>query len=349
MAGHLSRPGIALTRLRLPVVFACAAGLGLLAARGDPYIDVWTFQQGAAAALLRGDNPYAVAYPNIYRSLAPYGAGVADLERVHSFPYPPQTVLAGLPFFAALGDVRYGSVVALLVAGLAVARLAPRGLATPAAAALLLHPQNGKVIHAAWTEPWVLALVLLLALALRRSGRLAPGGWVMAGLAGAAAAGSKQYSPLLLLPLVPALPRPGRLRAVALALLVTAAVLAAFASWDARGLWEGVAAMQVRQPFRLDSLSWQVAVAKLGGRFPQWLGFALAAGALALTWPRPGARGAGGEGGARLGRGLLCAAAAFLVFVVTAKQAFANYYWLADGLLLALPLLLAPARPPGEA
>ncbi|MFL5261464.1 MAG: hypothetical protein ACJ79R_14005 [Anaeromyxobacteraceae bacterium] len=324
----------ALRRIRLPVILACGAVIACMQVTTRPHIDVWTFQQEAASALLRGQNPYDVEYPNIFGDLQYYSPAVADAEHVHAFPYLPQTILTGLPSFVVLGDTRYGNIAGLLVSGAAIAWLAPAGLGELAAAALVLHPINWRLIRGAWTEPTVLAPALLLLLALRRFRRLAPAGWAAAGVAGALLAGSKQYSPLLLLPLLPVLPDRGGRRAVALAVALTLAVVAPFLAWNAQSFFAGVAAMQVRQPFRIDALSWQVALVRMGlGQPPSWIGFLLTAATLGFTWPRHRS----------LAEGLACAAAAYLVFLVTAKQAFVNYYWLANGLLLALPLLQATA------
>ena len=319
-------------RARLLLWCACAAGLAVhdLRTRDGSFIDVWVFQQDAAAALLRGENPYAITYPNIYGDLRFYGPGVADAGRVRAFPYPPQTVLGDLPAFALLGDVRYTMVAAIVASAWAVARLAPAGLGNLAAAALLVLPGTPRLLLSAWTEPTVLALLLLLVLAGRRLSAAPPAGWGAVGVAGALVAGAKQYSPLLLAPFVGALPARGRARAVALAAGLAAAVVAPFVLWDARGFWDGVVAMQFRQPFRADALSWPAAMVRLGFGPPSgaW-GFALTAAVLALCWPRRGS----------LAQAMTCGAASFVVFLLTAKQAFLNYYWLADALLVAAAVL----------
>jgi hypothetical protein len=322
-----------LRRARLPLWLACGAAMAIATVRtehGD-WIDVWSFQQEAVGALVRGEDPYRIEYRNVYGDLRYYGPGVADAERVHAFPYPPQTILLDLPAVLGFGDVRTTMVAALLAAALALALLAPAGLRGLAAAALLFHPKTLSLMKGAWTEPTVLAAVLLLLLALRRLARAPPRGWIAAGLAGALLAGAKQYSPILLLPLVPAVPAPARRRTVALAAAVTAALFVPFLLWDARGLWNGVVAMQVLQPFRTDSLSWLVVAARLGVGAPPAAAFLCAAVALALTWPRGGS----------LPAAAASAAATFLAFLLCAKQAFLNYYWLADALLLAAALLLA--------
>ncbi len=319
---------------RLALWLALGGGLLFLHVRthGGGSIDVFTFQQEAAAALLRGESPFSISYRNIYGDLRFYGPGVADAERVYAFPYPPETVLLGLPSFVLAGDVRYGGLVALAVAAWGLSRLAPRYAGPLAAAAVVFHPGAPRLLRSAFTEPLVLAAFVLLLLAVRRLSRAPPRGWVLAGLTGALVAGAKQYSPLLLAPIAVALPALGRARILVLAAALAGAIVLPFALWDPRGLWDGVALMQLRQPFRPDSLSWAAALVRLGlPPAPSWPGFAAAAAALALTWPRPRS----------LASGATCAAVAFLVLLLGAKQAFLNYYWLADGLLLTAALLHA--------
>jgi predicted branched-subunit amino acid permease len=88
--------------------------------------------------------------------------------------------------------------------------------------------------------------------------------------------------------------------------------------------------MQFRQPFRRDSLSWPAAVVRVGFAPPSgaW-GFAVTAAVVALCWPRRRS----------LAQAMTCASASFVVFLLTAKQAFLNYYWLAGALLLAAAVL----------
>ena len=319
-------------RARLWLWCACAAALAVLQvrARDGSFIDVWVFQQEASAAVLRGQNPYSITYPNIYKDMRFYGEAVADASRVRAFPYPPQTIFGNLPAFALLKDVRYAMLAALLVAGWAMARIAPAGVGNLAAAAVLFHPGTPRLLLSAWTEPTVLALFLLLVLAVRRLLVAPPRGWVAAGVAGALVAGAKQYTPLLLAPFLAALPAGGRLRVVALAAAVAVAAAAPFVLWDPAGFWNGVVAMQFRQPFRPDALSWPAALVRLGFTQPSGLwGFLLTAAIVASCWPRRGS----------LAQAVTCGAVAFVVFLLTAKQAFLNYYWLADGLLLAAAVL----------
>jgi hypothetical protein len=332
----LSRLGAWRARLRLAVWLACAAGMGAVVIRAgrSPWIDVWLFQQEAARTLLAEANPYARPYPNLYGTLEFYGPAVADSALVRGFPYPPETILVGVPAYALLGDVRFAMLAALLVAAWLLARLAPAGLGELAAAALLFHPRTSYVLHQAWTEPTVLAAALGVVLALRWLAAR-PRRWAVAAVAGALLLGAKQYSPILAAPLVPALPRAVRARAIALAVAVAGVVVLPFALWNPAALWRGVVAMQFLQPLRLDALAWSAALVRLGVRpLPGMLPFLVAAAVLVAAWPRRG----------ELAQGVAAASAAFLLFVLSAKQAFLNYHWLANGLLLATCVLRAGAR-----
>jgi hypothetical protein len=139
---------------------------------------------------------------------------------------------------------------------------------------------------------------------------------------------SKQYAVLFALPLVLLLPRGSRARIAALAAVALTVVTLPFLLWDFPAFWRGVVAMQVVQPFRADSLSWPAALVQLAGAAPPspWVGFVVAAVAIAFSWPQ----------GRALAGGVLCGVAGFLGFLLFGKQAFLNYYWLANALLFAV-------------
>jgi hypothetical protein len=91
-------------------------------------------------------------------------------------------------------------------------------------------------------------------------------------------------------------------------------------------LWRGLVGFQLAQPFRPDALSWLAAVVAWGGpRLPTWPSFALAGAASIL----------GAVRARSVAAALTAGALAWLLLVMTNQQAFANYYWLAVGLLCA--------------
>ena len=383
VARALARRRIPVEQVRLWLWLACGACTSFLVVYGTPLplMDVWTTEQEAAAALLRGQNPYSIAYRNIFGSLwldgvQVYSPAVADAQWVHVFTYPPLTILSGIPGFVLLGDVRYAMAAVLVLAAWALSRLAPAGMRDLAAALVLFHPATRHQLIYAWTEPTVLAPALLMLVGLRRlsageerrreacgsslagereSVSLSPlrgaredihnaprvfgrfcrdsldTGWLWTGVAMGIFACSKQYTPLLLAPIVAVLPRARRWHVLGAAVIVLLAVMLPFAVWDFGGLYRGNVVQLMQMPFRLDALTWTSAFLRLGippAPVPV-AGVLFTLGALVACWPRRG----------DLTQALACASAAFLVTLITGKQAFSNYYWLAGTLLVAAAFL----------
>jgi hypothetical protein len=346
-------------RLAPPLLLAAftAAGLWALSASPRPFIDVHVFQQDAARALLRGRNPYAITFPDIYGESPFYGEGVSVGGRLlFGFPYPPLSLLLALPGVLARGDHRYAQLAALALAGalLAYARPGSRA-ALPAAGLLLLSPRVFFTLEQGWTEPF---LLLLLAAAVFAACRLPapssaagpPRGAVLLGALLGGFWALKQYAPLTAPLALLLLPGPWRapgvrrwaVRALGAAAAVGLALTLPFVLWGPRAFWHSVVALHVRQPFREDALSYLAAgAAATGERLPGALGFLAVAllGALAL-WCAP--RTPSGFAGAL--------ALVLLGFFAFNKQAFCNYYFLVVGALCAaLAALPAPAAPGEEA
>lgn len=328
--------------LRFPAIALAATVAGALVIRAAPApaIDVWHAQQQAAETLLAGGNPYAALYRNVYAPGTPLidpALLTPDGRYVTVFWYPPLIPLLELPS-AALGDVRWTMLLAVALAALLVWRL---GGGTPlselAGALLLVQPQAFLVLELSWTEPITLALLLVALLVASRLADRPPGpaaparSWLLPGIAGALAASSKQYAPLLLVPFLLVLPARLRPRTLAAALLGAVAILAPFAVWGPGALFRGLVESHLRQPFREDSLSWLAALAALGGpRLPWWPGAALAGATLIATARRS----------MTPGQAALASAATWMVFVLFSKQGHCNYYWLAVGLLCAAAAML---------
>src|SRR6266436_2882443 len=100
---HL-RTSLIQTRFLLLLVCFALMGVAIVRASPQPWVDVWTVQQGAAEALRHGANPYSVSYPNIYASLSGrmYAPELLVEGRLAAFPYPPLTVLGDLPAYLLL-------------------------------------------------------------------------------------------------------------------------------------------------------------------------------------------------------------------------------------------------------
>jgi hypothetical protein len=324
LCGSYFLPGLGWARARWWSIVAVATALAvwMILATPAPGIDVWHFQQRAAELVLHGRNPYTADYPNIYGDARYYGDAVLADGRIHGFTYPPLSLLCVLPGRLA-GDVRF-ALVAALIAAAALLRAAARRAGLPpghpgelAAAALLLHPRGLFLVEQAWTEP-LLALAACGALAALGSGRAR---WLALG----ALLGAKQFGFLLLAPLW----RTQRLRPrdLAGALALVAASALPFLLVAPRDLWSGVAGFHLRQKFRADALTAPAWIAASGGPIlPGLLGLAVALGVTALlAWRLR----------AQLCDAALGGAAIFLAFFLWNKQAFFNYYWFCQVLLLA--------------
>jgi uncharacterized membrane protein len=138
----------------------------------------------------------------------------------------------------------------------------------------------------------------------------------------------KQYAILVIPFVVFLLPQPIQwrhylsvvIKAVALATVLTLPMFL----WNVRGFLNDVVWFQVRQPFRLDSLSFPALMVRNGFWFPTWLGFVFAI-VIGIVCLRRTPRTPSGFAAS--------VAAVFFVFFAFAKQAFANYYIFVIGAL----------------
>lgn len=299
-------------------------------------LDVLTFHENSAHALLQGQDPYTLTFPNRFspeETTAFYGPGlVVDGRIVVGYPYPPVSLLLLLPGFL-MGDVRIALWVAVVVATLLVAwhtRRLPASSSTARptiiAAALLLLPGLCFVLLNGWTEPLSLVLLAATVVAGERRWRSTPyllGTFLV----------TKQYLlvtfPLLWLLLPLARQSPGGTRRFALQTTATGLVWTLpFVLWNPDGFWDSVVAFQFRQPYRPDSFSLVTVLSNVLGARPGHLGIVtLAVGLavallLALRAPRTPAGFAASLG-----------VTMFVTFLFS-TQAFANYYLLGAGSLV---------------
>lgn len=317
-------PGsIARWRFLAVVALFVAMGIVTILASPEPFIDVWWYQQWAGKLLWQGYNPYSFDFPNIYPDTRLFGADAIRGGKLSAYPYPPLTFLVGAPVVQILGDVRFLLLALMAAAALIARRWEGSDAAELPALALLFQPNAFYVLEQAWTEPFVGAAFALAVLAVLRRPR-APRGWIWAGVAGGLLVATKQYVLPLAVPLVLALPRGVRVRATALAAAAAAATMLPFVVSDPAEFWHDVVALQLSQPFRTDSLSWLVPIARALGRpvSAAW-GF-VAAGIVLAGWLRPGIS---------VPQAVRIAAATMLALVLFNKQSFANYYWLCTALL----------------
>jgi hypothetical protein len=329
----LRRTSRILAECRFVGLLACWVVLAAIVMRASPLppVDVYEFKHVGALGLLNGDNPYSVAYPNNYwPSTAFYSPSLLspDGRWVLANPYPPLTLLLATPA-TLLGDARWTPLAAMAVAALLIRRLGRGSLEGDLAAALmLLQPRAFYVLQLGFTEPVVLACLLLVAFTISR-GR----GWLAVGAAGALTLVSKQYSPLILAPFAFVARRLWRTATVAA--VGASALFLPFLVWDPGGFVRSLVTFQLVQPFRTDSLSWPAAWVSWGSpQLPPWPAFLLAAAVLVATLRRA----------VDVERALLSACAAWMVFVLLNKQAFCNYYWLSVGMLCAASALQGARR-----
>jgi hypothetical protein len=314
-----------------------ALGVWLIQASPRPHIDVMTVFREALAALWQLHSPYAITFPNIYDNEALYGAGLVVNGRVQfGFPYPPLSLLMAAPAYLAGADVRYAELAAL-VAGAAWIGYAARGRIAPLAAAVLLFtPRTFFVLEQAWTESlvicWVGLTVFAASLAATRPEATPRTALRAAGLGLLVAAKQHLAVALLLARFLRRRDEGGRTtwRILFGACAVAALVTLPFVLWDPGGVWRSVVILQLREPFRIDSLSVLSELARRGWQLTPAVLLAaplaaLAAG-LTLTWWRLPRTPAGFA---------LSLGATFLLLFLFSKKAFCNYYFLVIALLMA--------------
>jgi hypothetical protein len=331
------RPGL---RLPLAIALYLAVGGFILREVPDPPIDVFIFQRDAAAALLAGQNPYTLTFPNIYGEHTPYyGPEMVRGGRLQfGFVYPPWSLLMVIPG-QLLGDVRISHLLATAGSAALMGYARPGRLGFLAATLYLFLPRSFFVLELGWTEPLVVALLALVMFCACRAPRGLP--WAL-GLFLV----SKQYLVLAvpaLFRLVEAgLDRRGLRRAILGAIGLGALVSLPLALWSFRPFWYSVGALQAHQPFRMDALSFPAAFAWLTGlQAPSLLAFAMAGLAMVISWRRCPATPSG-----------VCTTLALTYFAFFAfnKQAFCNYYHFVLGLLcLALATYQTPLDAPDRA
>lgn len=154
-----------------PAIFKYLAGAAccLLAAKvlvplvsQQPWIDVWVHTQEAVDHLLHGANPYVQTYHDIYEGQYDYPPG---------FHYWPSILLWATPFKWAFGDFRYGYLLCdVITAASWISILRKRNCSLRTAVLFVLlwwaFPVTFYVPEMAWTEPWIIMMLSLVALSL---------------------------------------------------------------------------------------------------------------------------------------------------------------------------------------
>jgi hypothetical protein len=314
----------AIERWRIPLFLAVYAGLGIwrIQSAPSPHIDVWVWHHEALEALLHGHNPYAMTMPNIYPDATFYDPSMVVNGRVLTgFQYPPVSLYFALPGYL-LGDYRYSLLAAMLIAGACMAYATPNGLGAIAMALWLGSPRNLFMLKHGFTEPMLVMLfaVFLFALSRRSKWAFIPLGLLLAG---------KQYVPMFvpalwLLPADEGQPH-ARLRLVLYALAFGGAVTLPFFLIDPKAFLDSVVLLQLRQPFRVESLglvSWWFQ--HYGKLLPFWLSFASLVPTSALVIWR-----------CTRSTSNVAAGLAFIsfTFFAVSKQSFGNHYFFVLGVI----------------
>ncbi len=321
-AGLAPKPWLG--RLHFPLLLLVFLYLGrwLIKASPAPFIDVYVFQRDGVNALLAGNNPYALRYPDIYGNSPFYGEGLS-VGGVLQFGYPyfPLSLLLALPGQVFFGDYRYAQLGAMALSAAFIAYARPGRVGIAAASLLLFTPRVFFVLEQGWTDPFVLLGLSAVVFVAVRWVRPLP--WVL-GLAFAV----KQYTIFMVPAAIKLIPRPIPRGFVLKALGIAAAVTVPFFLWGPKDFWHDVVALQVLQPFRTDALSY-LSWSALGGAqpWPTSLAFvAASAGVLLGLWRQPRSP---------MGFAATCALA-YLGFFAFNKQAFCNYYYFTLGALLVV-------------
>lgn len=325
---------------------------GVLIASPSPRIDVFTLAREAAAALWRGENPYAADYSNLYENTE------LDLGYSPGYNYLPVMLMSNALSAKLFGDVRVFYLGAEALCAFFMLRFARAFSWTWPLAFLfaLLWSSNSLSyqIVEKWNDSIVLAGVLgmLAMLAERR--------WLLAGIAFGLAAASKQYAPLAIVPLGVWFWRLGNAAytkrfAIGAALgggLISLPFLINQPQWMfARAVFHFA-----RTPFRGESLSllnWCRIVVGLGKdswviRVSPFVGLAFGLGAACAIALRCRAEDDHTTNVHRLITALLFVWASFFHSI---KQSFLNYHYFffSVGLLLLVSMLVVRPRDPAAA
>src|SRR5689334_9511743 len=306
--------------LMLFIAIYLSAGVWLLRFTREPLMDVFAFQRDSCEAIVRGINPYALTFPNLYGPAGEwvYGPGlVKDGRLLFGFPYMPVTLGMELVGHLIFRDYRYALLLAVAGAALLIGWKDASRRGALCAAVLLFTPRGFYVVEQGWCEPLVVLLLCATVVAAERWPRVAA---ILFGLLVAA----KQYDlfmvplGLMLVPAQTPWPRIVRFFLVGLCAAVVATIPVML--WDVHAFWESAVMLQFRQPFRADSLSFAALIANVGGpRIGVWPSILAVIIAIAFCLRRIMWHPAGFA---------IAVAVSYLAFFAFSKQAFANYYFL---------------------
>jgi len=318
--------GVAFARRAwFPILLAVHTLLGvwMLRASPNPNIDVVVVHRAAIYALLHGQNPYGIGFPNIYGTHAWFYYNpafvVGDWINL-GYPYPPASLLLALPGYVLFHDYRYAEL-ALLIAAASLIGYSWRNVAAQLAAALLLTtPRGFFVLELGWTEPTTIFVLALSTFLLR-------GGPLRSAWSQGLMLATKQYMPFVGLASLRTvlLDRPRAARIVAIIVATGAIATLPLALWNPNAFMRSVVWLQTLEPFRRDSLSFLSWAARhaLGERsFLTSVGAASLAAVVGVATTRNTPSGFAA-----------CAALAMFALFAFGSKAFCNYYYFVIGAL----------------
>jgi hypothetical protein len=297
----------------LPAGLAALAGIAMILAAPRPHIDVWFLLQDSTRGLAEGRNMYHQTWPESTGLYAVY-------------PYLPITSVLLAPFRLLLGDVRYGLLLAGLLASAATRRRA--GPAVPALLPLLLvlAPKATFALQQSWTEPLLVAALAGMVLAVQ-TGRT---GWAVTAFGLALA--TKQHM-VLLVPLAIWWPAFGP-RRTAMAAGLAGVLVAPWVVADPVAFWHDAGYANLALEVQTRSLGLPSLLVRHGVTTPFLVTLLALVAAYAVVYRCRLVR--DGSGFA------LAGALVLWTLDLTNKQAFFNHYTLPLALIV---LAIAAARP----
>jgi len=301
----------------VPAGLAALAGVAMIIAAPRPHIDVWFLLQDSTRGLTEGRNMYHQTWPESTGLYAVY-------------PYLPITSVLLAPFRWLLGDVRYGLLLAGLLASACTRRLA--GSAVPALLPLLilLAPKATFALQQSWTEPLLVAALAGMVLAVR-AGRPR---WAV--VAFALALATKQHM-VLLVPLAMWWPAFGP-RRTALAASLAGVLVAPWVIADPVAFFHDAVYANLALDVQTRSLGLPSLLVRHGVTTSFLFTLVALAAAYALVYRHRLVR--DGSGFA------LAGALVLWTLDLTNKQAFFNHYTLPLGLIVLAIAATRPADPP---
>jgi hypothetical protein len=293
---------------------AAATGIVTIVVINNPGIDVWDLLQQSSTGLLHGDD--------MYRQHWVHSTGLQNV-----YPYLPGSTLVLAPFRWLFGDVRFGLLSASLLAAWLLQRYGSKAAPPALAALIVVMPDWVYLINRSWTEPLLVAALVVAIIALR-SGRTA-----LAIVALAVALASKQHI-VLLLPLFALWPSFGlrrTIKACALAVLIVLPWIIA----GPRDIWHDAVHANLALGAETKALNLQGLLLRHGTTVGSWFVILLLLAAYALVlWRAP-----------RTPSGLALGCALVMwTFDLANTQTFFNHYVLPLGLLV---VAVATADAPG--